>query len=72
MGYDTALQSASHRGHEAIVRLLLEKGAAINTQDGTALQAASFGGHEAIVQLLLEKGAIINTQNGTAVMVAVV
>ena len=45
---------------EAVVRLLLEKGADVNAQGGyygNALQAASARGHEAVVRLLLDKGA---------------
>jgi ankyrin repeat protein len=58
----TALQAASGAGHEAIVRLLLDKGADVTFSGnyGTALIAASRGGHEAIVQLLLASGADIN------------
>ncbi|PWO15022.1 hypothetical protein PtrARCrB10_12117, partial [Pyrenophora tritici-repentis] len=51
--------------HEAIVKLLLNKGADVNAQGGeygNALQAASAGGHEAIVKLLLDKGAGVNAQ----------
>ena len=54
-------------GHEAVVRLLLEKGANVNAEGGkygNALQAASFGGHEAVVRLLLEKGANVNAEGG--------
>jgi hypothetical protein len=46
----------SAKGHEAVVKLLLDKGVDINAQDwlyGNALQAASAKGHEAVVQLLL-------------------
>jgi ankyrin repeat protein len=60
-----ALQAASAKGHGAIVKVLLEKGADVNAQggiDGNALQAASVGGQEAIVKILLEKGADINAQ----------
>ena len=32
--HDTALQAASHSGHEAVVRLLLDKGADVNAQGG--------------------------------------
>ncbi|KAF8817312.1 hypothetical protein BYT27DRAFT_6865538, partial [Phlegmacium glaucopus] len=57
----SALQAASSEGHEAIVKLLLEKGANVNAQEGeefgSALRAASSRGHEAIVKLLLEHGA---------------
>ncbi|KAB5572198.1 hypothetical protein GE09DRAFT_1098657 [Coniochaeta sp. 2T2.1] len=43
--YGTALQTASYRGDEAVVRLLLNKGANVNAKGGsygTALQAASY------------------------------
>jgi ankyrin repeat protein len=59
-GYGNALQAASHTGHEAVVKLLLDKGANVNAQGGrygNALQAASHTGHEAVVKLLLENGA---------------
>jgi ankyrin repeat protein len=62
-----ALQVASVEGNEAIVRLLLEKGAEVNAQGGhfgNALQSAAVMGHEAIVRLLLEKGAKVNAQGG--------
>lgn len=67
--YGTALQGASFESHEAVVRLLLEEGADVDTQGGdygSALQAAAAaGGHETIVRwLLLEKGANVNTQSG--------
>jgi hypothetical protein len=42
----------SHGGHEAAVRLLLEKGAEVNVHSGhfgNALQAASHWDHEAAV-----------------------
>lgn len=62
-----ALQAAAYRGLEAIVRLLLDKGADVNAQGGefgNALQAAALSRHEAIVQLLLDKGADVNAQGG--------
>jgi len=66
--YGNALQAASAEGHEAVARLLLEKGANVNAQGGgffgNALQVASWAGHEAIAQLLLEKGADVNAQGG--------
>lgn len=61
--YGNALQAASSRDHEPMVRLLVEEGADVNAQDGkygNALQAASYGGHEQIVRLLVEKGALRN------------
>jgi ankyrin repeat protein len=65
--YKIPLQVASYCGHEAVVRLLLEKGAEVNAKGGpygTALQAASYSGHEAVVRLLLEKGAEVNAKGG--------
>jgi ankyrin repeat protein len=63
--YGNALEAASIGGHEAIAKLLIEKGADVNAQGeeyGNALQAASNGGHEAIAMLLIEKGADVNAQ----------
>jgi hypothetical protein len=65
--YGNALQAASEGGHEAVVELLLDKGANVNAQGGdygNALQAASQGGYKAIVKLLLDKGANVNAQGG--------
>jgi ankyrin repeat protein len=55
--YGNALQAASFRGNEAIISMLLEKGADVNVQGGecgNSLQAASLWGHEVIVSMLLE------------------
>jgi ankyrin repeat protein len=63
----SAMQAASAGGHEAMVKMLLDKGADINAQSGqygNALQAASSRGHEAVVRLLLDKGADVNAQGG--------
>ncbi|MCJ1267775.1 hypothetical protein MMC22_007661, partial [Lobaria immixta] len=63
----TALIWAVRREHEAMVQLLLEKGADVDVnhwQGGTALYQASEGGHKAIVQMLLEKGADANAEHG--------
>ncbi len=46
-------------GHETVVKLLLEKGAALDQQ---ALTSAVGNGHEAVVRLLLEKGATLDQQ----------
>jgi hypothetical protein len=62
-----ALQAASERGYEQVVKLLLDKGADVNAQGGrygNALQAASERGNEQIVKLLLDKGADVNAQGG--------
>jgi ankyrin repeat protein len=57
--YGNALQAAAARGHEGIVKLLLEKDAdAQGRYYGNALQAAAAGGHEGIVKLLRENGAV--------------
>jgi hypothetical protein len=65
--YGNALQAASGRGHEAVVKLLLDAGADVNAQGGfygNALQAASGRGLEAVVKLLLDAGANVNAQGG--------
>ncbi|OBT57822.1 hypothetical protein VE04_01879 [Pseudogymnoascus sp. 24MN13] len=65
------LQAAAGSGHEAIVALLLEKGANVNAPGGdadyagNALQAACYEGCEATVRLLLKNGADVNTQRET-------
>ncbi len=71
-----ALMQACENGHCDTVRLLLERGAEVNTgkQDGwTALMLASLNGHCDTVRLLLERGAEVNTgqqDGGTALMSA--
>jgi hypothetical protein len=59
--WGTALQAASFKGNEKLVKLLLDKGADVNAEGGyfgTALQAASCRSHENLVELLLGKGAL--------------
>ncbi|KAH8800287.1 Pfs, NB-ARC and ankyrin domain protein [Xylogone sp. PMI_703] len=55
------------KGVEALVRLLLEKGADIEARDNytrqTPLLLAAIKGHEAVVRLLLEKGAGVEAQD---------
>jgi hypothetical protein len=54
-------------GHDAVVQLLLDKGADVNAQGGyygNALYAASEGGHEQVVKMLLDTGADVNAQGG--------
>ena len=50
----TALQSASSKGHSAIVELLLNLG--VDPNEGRSLYEASSNGHSAIVELLLNLG----------------
>ena len=63
----TLLSYAAGRGHEVVVRLLLEKGAELELKDWdsrTPLSWAAESGHEAVVQLLLEKGAELESKDG--------
>ena len=63
---NTALMWAALGKYEAIVRLLLKKGADVNTKNKigeTALYLAAERGDEAVVQQLLEKGADINAKD---------
>ena len=56
----TPLMLACAAGHGRIIKLLLRKGAALNTQDATGLSAlhhAVLGGHRAVAQHLLKAGA---------------
>jgi ankyrin repeat protein len=57
----TPLWWAAEKGREAVVKLLLEKGADVESEDRyyghTPLSRAARGVYEAVVKLLLEKGA---------------
>ena len=65
--YNKSLLEAAKRGDEVTVqKLLLEKGADAETEDGVGrrpLSWAAWNGHEAVVNLLLEKGARANTRD---------
>ncbi|PMD55240.1 uncharacterized protein K444DRAFT_508926, partial [Hyaloscypha bicolor E] len=64
----TPLLWAAKRGHEGIVKLLLEKGANADAADGggwTPLLWASEGGHVDVVKLLLKKGANVDAADRT-------
>ena len=63
VGTKAPLFAAAHRGHEPIVRLLLENKADVNKVDspgGHALLAACRQGSESVCQLLIENGADID------------
>ena len=62
--YSNALQAASMRGHEKVVKMLGERGVDVNAQGGeygNALQAASYRGHEKVVMMLIEGEGDIKT-----------
>jgi ankyrin repeat protein len=63
----TPLSWAAENGHEAVVKLLLEKGAELESKDNehgrTPLSWAAENGHEAVVKLLLEKGAELESKD---------
>ena len=72
----TLLMAAAAGGHEAMVRMLLQRRAGVNLQSsygGTALMGAAFKGHLTIAQALLDAKADASLQdiNGnTALMMA--
>jgi ankyrin repeat protein len=63
----TPLSWAAREGHESVVRLLLERGAELDSKssfDGkTPLSLAAREGHEAVVRLLLERGAELESKD---------
>jgi ankyrin repeat protein len=61
-----ALLWTARYGHEAVVKLLLEKGAELEAKDNygqTPLLWAAENGHEAVVKLLLEKNAELEAKD---------
>jgi ankyrin repeat protein len=57
---------SADNGHTEIVKVLIQKGAALNTQDfdgWTALMKAVYGKHVEIVQTLIKNGADVNSKN---------
>ena len=62
----TLLMAAAGGGQEAVVRILLQRGASVNLQgsDGlTALMCAAYNGHTTIVQALLDAKADTSLQD---------
>ena len=63
----TPLSWAAYHGHEAVVKLLVEKGAELEAKDHedgrTPLSWAAEQGHEAVVKLLVEKGAELEAKD---------
>jgi ankyrin repeat protein len=65
----TPLSWAAENGHEAVVKLLVEKGAELESKDyfgRTPLLWAAENGHEAVVKLLVEKGAELESKDCNA------
>jgi ankyrin repeat protein len=75
-GRATLLIGAAYGGHEATVRMLLQRGSSVNLQNSvgfTALMSAAINGHTTIVQELLDAKADASLQatgGGTALMMA--
>ena len=62
----TLLMAATAGGHEAMVRMLLQRGASVNLRSSsgiTALMGATIPGHTTIVQALLDAKADTARQN---------
>lgn len=64
---ETALRGASKNGHEAVVQILLQKGAKINLRSGAlqeiALEAAALNSHKDVMQVFLENGALTHANS---------
>ena len=63
----TPLQIAAYKGHEALVRLLLDHGAKVNQRSiyASTLDYAVAEGWESVVRLLLERGAEITVEEAS-------
>ncbi|KAH6983913.1 hypothetical protein EDB80DRAFT_625396 [Ilyonectria destructans] len=64
----TPLSWAAQEGHEAVIKLLLENGADLESKDNsgwTPLSLAAQEEHEAVVKLLVEKGADLESKDNS-------
>jgi ankyrin repeat protein len=65
--YDKAIINAAKQGQDAKVRLLLERGAEVNSKDSnhraTPLHWTARNGHETVAKLLLENGAEVDSMD---------
>ncbi|KAL2820650.1 hypothetical protein BJX63DRAFT_418288 [Aspergillus granulosus] len=64
----TELMISSYLGHEVIVKLLLDRGANLDSTDSsgrTPLSYAAQNGHEAIVRLLVDRGANLDSTDNS-------
>jgi ankyrin repeat protein len=71
--YGNALYAASSKGHDKIVKMLLQRGADANAQCGwyrNALCAASYEGHGKVVWMLLQHGADAKAAQGEEALYA--
>jgi len=62
----TPLSRAAYKGHESVVKLLIEKGANIDLKDiysRTPLLLAAIKGFESVVRLLIEKSAEVDSKD---------
>ena len=72
MAGDTALKIAAYNGHLAIVKMLLQSGASLESEDWPALTYAALNGHTEVAEFLIKKGANVNasSKNGTTPLMA--